>query len=83
MGGLDGKVAIVTGGGRSIGRATAEAYVRDGARVVVTAAHERGEIEDPAERIGGEKILPLVATEWSPGDADGRPAPDGLETASS
>lgn len=45
MGKLSGKVAIVTGSGRGIGNAIAEAYLKEDARVTVTAAQQRDEIE--------------------------------------
>jgi len=50
------KVAIVTGGGRGIGRRIAEAYAEEGAKVVVTAAHELSEIQNVVARINGVAV---------------------------
>jgi NAD(P)-dependent dehydrogenase (short-subunit alcohol dehydrogenase family) len=58
---LKDKVAVVTGGGRGIGRAIAEAYAREGAKVVVTAARQKDEIEEVASRINGAALVADVS----------------------
>src|ERR1700688_3172245 len=56
---LTGKVAIVTGAGRNIGRAIALALAQDGAAVVVNARSNQAEADAVAGEIaakGGEAI---------------------------
>lgn len=60
---LQGKVAVVTGSARNIGRAIALALAADGARIVVNARSSRAETEELAATIrgnGGEAIAVLA-----------------------
>lgn len=62
MEGLDGKVALVTGAGSGIGRATAVLLAREGATVVVLG-HRQESADDVADEIrrGGGTVLPVAA----------------------
>jgi NAD(P)-dependent dehydrogenase (short-subunit alcohol dehydrogenase family) len=59
------RVAIVTGGGRGIGRSIVLGLVRAGVHVIATAGRERGEIEAVAreaeESDARASVVPLVA----------------------
>ncbi len=63
MGKLDGKVALVTGSGRNIGRATVLKLAAEGAHVVVNSRTNQGEADAVAleVRAGGGKALSLLA----------------------
>ncbi len=51
--GLASKVVLVTGSGKGIGRAIAEAFVREGSSVVINGRHKE-ELEATARELGGK-----------------------------
>ena len=66
---LDGKVAIVTGGGRGLGRAMALGLATAGARVTVTSTRMPDEIAAVAKEAGGaSNMLSIVADVARPED---------------
>ncbi len=70
LGRLRGKSAVVTGAAKGIGRATAELFAREGARLVVTDIDEPG-LEELAERLArdGAEVEAVVGDVSSPEDA--------------
>jgi NAD(P)-dependent dehydrogenase (short-subunit alcohol dehydrogenase family) len=54
MGELDGKVAVITGAGSGMAKASVKVFVREGARVV--AADISGAEKDTAEEVGGDVL---------------------------
>ena len=58
---LEGKVALITGGSKGIGRATALRLARDGAKVVVNFSSGAEAAEEVVKAIGSEQAVAIKA----------------------
>jgi NAD(P)-dependent dehydrogenase (short-subunit alcohol dehydrogenase family) len=72
MGKLDDKVACITGGTRSIGRGMADAFLAEGAQVVVNGRDEEKGRRCLEEMGGGDRVA------FFPGDASKQETVEGL-----
>lgn len=68
--GLQDRVYLVTGGTRGLGRATAEALVSEGARVVVSSRNEDAVQKTVADLGGSAKAVGVTADNAEPGTAE-------------
>lgn len=67
--GLSGRVFLVTGGSRGLGRATAASLVAEGARVVLSSRNEES-VTRAAVSLGTDRALGLSADNDHPGTAE-------------
>jgi 3-oxoacyl-[acyl-carrier protein] reductase len=63
LGKLEGRVALITGSGRNIGRATALRFAGEGANVIVNARSNKAEVNAVADEVRafGGRALPVLA----------------------
>tara|TARA_B100000029_G_scaffold222301_1_gene220068 strand:+ start:590 stop:1318 length:729 start_codon:yes stop_codon:yes gene_type:complete len=64
MGFLDNKIALITGGGRGIGKATAQQFSNEGATVII-AEYDKASGEETAEAVNGHFVKTDIRNEKS------------------
>jgi len=82
MGKLEGKVALVTGSGRNIGRATVLRLAGEGAHVVVNERSDQQEAETVAReaRDLGVRAVPILADVGKKAEVGGVVSPGSIDT---
>src|SRR5438034_11674159 len=71
--GLAGRVALVCGSTKGLGRAVAKALAHEGARVAINGRHEDS-VEHAAQQLSSESaqaVMPFVADVGDPSQAEG------------
>jgi NAD(P)-dependent dehydrogenase (short-subunit alcohol dehydrogenase family) len=70
---LDGRVALITGSGRNIGRAVAECFAAAGAKVVINGHRDKAALDETAAaiRANGGEVLPIMADVSDPAQVRG------------
>ena len=78
---LEGKVAVVTGAGQGIGRATAQALARLGARVVIAELNDSGAETEKAIAAAGGRALFVKTDVAAPASMSAWPSVSGKSLA--
>jgi 3-oxoacyl-[acyl-carrier protein] reductase len=67
---VEGRVVLVTGGSRGIGRATVRALHRDGARVVLHHRASTGAVQELVSELGDDRVQAVAADLAVPGEPE-------------
>src|SRR5690349_2383910 len=68
---LQGKIALVTGAGRNIGRAIATTFATEGAQLIIATGSDRASLAQTAQSCrdrGAENVLEVLGDVGSPSD---------------
>ena len=63
---LRGKVAVVTGASRGIGRRIALAFAGSGAKLVLASRNKYGDLDEVAKEMGSRSAMTTSSLSWLP-----------------